>query len=158
MQRPWNLPSFPVYSFATYMNHAVNMNICTYVTPVSMRPKLYIVALYHNTRTLQWMQKTDEAVLQLLNENQYTLVRSLGQKSGLKFNKQEWLEKKQLLTYWNQFKVLHGAAAYVRLKKINTLDTEGDHVLFLCKVLQYQSLSANILTTAILSNKKIISI
>ncbi|RTL51236.1 MAG: flavin reductase [Sphingobacteriales bacterium] len=158
MQRPWNLPSLPVYSLATYLDNGINMNICTYVSPVSMQPKIYAIAVYQNTQTLQWMNRTDEAVLQLLHADQYKLVRTLGQKTGITFNKQQWLEKNHHLTLWKTFPALSGAAAYVRLKKINTISIEGDHILFLCKALQYQSLSANILTTAILSNKKIIRI
>ncbi|HVZ26832.1 MAG TPA: flavin reductase [Sediminibacterium sp.] len=158
MQRPWNLASLPVYSLATYRAERLNMNICTYVTPISMQPKLYAIAVYQHTLTLQIMQQTEVAVLQLLHAGQYGLVRHLGQKSGHVFSKQLWLQQKQLLTSWKQFTVLKDAAAYVQLQKIQTISTEGDHVLFLYKALHFQSLSADILTTALLSAKKIIRI
>ena len=47
MTRPWNLLNLPVYSLATYQGEKVNMNICTYVSAVSMKPKQYMVAVYH---------------------------------------------------------------------------------------------------------------
>ncbi|MGC8750520.1 flavin reductase family protein [Hydrotalea sp.] len=158
MQRPWNLPNLPVYSLATYWDGTVNLNICTYVSAVSMQPKLYMIAIYNHTETLQRMQQTNEAVLQLLNAQQHYLVRPLGKKSGSTFSKQQWLEKKYLLTAWNNLTVLKEAAAYVHLQKINTITTSGDHVLFLFKVLHAKSCSRNILTTEILAQKKIITI
>ncbi len=158
MQRPWNIPSFPVYSLATYLYEAINMNICTYVTPVSMHPKLYCVAIYQNTKTMDWLNQSKEAVLQLLHADQYKLVRTLGQKSGFNYNKQQWLEKNLYLTQWKTLPVLENAAAYIHLQKISTFSSGGDHVLFVFKALQYQSLSANILTTDILSKKKLIRI
>lgn len=42
MKRPWNLANVPVYSLATYAGQKVNMNICTYVSAVNMKPKRYI--------------------------------------------------------------------------------------------------------------------
>ena len=158
MQRPWNLPSLPVYSLATYSAESFNMNICTYVTAVSMQPKLYIIAVYQHTLSLEWMQQSNEAVLQLLHARQYGLVRYLGQKSGHIFPKQAWLQKKQLLTQWRQFTVLKEAAAYIQLQKIQTISCEGDHTLFLFKAVHFQSLSTDVLTTGILSAKKLIRI
>jgi len=158
MQRPWNLPNLPVYSLATYWDGTVNLNICTYVSAVSMQPKLYMIAIYNHTETLQRMQQTNEAVLHLLNAQQHYLVRVLGKKSGSTFSKQHWLEKKYLLTAWNNLTVLKEAAAYVHLQKINTITTSGDHVLFLFKVLHAKSCSRNVLTTEILAQKKIITI
>lgn len=158
MQRPWNLPNLPVYSLATYWENTVNMNICTYVSAVSMQPKLYMIAIYNHTATLQRMQQTNEAVLHLLEAKQHFLVRVLGKKSGNTFNKQQWLQNKYLLTEWNNLSVLKESAAYVHLQKINTITTSGDHVLFLFKVLHAKSCSRNILTTELLAQKKIIAI
>ena len=45
MKRPWNIISPPVYSLVTYDEEGkVNMNICTYVSAVSMKPKMYSIA------------------------------------------------------------------------------------------------------------------
>jgi flavin reductase (DIM6/NTAB) family NADH-FMN oxidoreductase RutF len=158
MQRPWNLPNLPVYSLATYYEGTVNLNICTYVSAVSMQPKLYMIAIYNHTKTLQRMQQSNEAVLHLLEAKQHFLVRVLGKKSGSTFNKQKWLQNKFLLTEWNNLTVLKDAAAYVHLQKINTITTPGDHVLFLFKVLHAKSCYRTILTTELLAQKKIIAI
>lgn len=158
MKRPWNLPDYPVYSLATYGKEGVNMNICTYVTAISMQPKLYAIAVYDNTKTLDNLQHASQAVLQYLHIDQYTLVRHLGQKSGLKVNKDQWLRKRNLLNTWQGLEVLQGAAAYVYLQKIKVISTKGDHQLFLFEMKKYTAASAKLLTTQVLSDKKIIRI
>jgi len=158
MKRPWNLPDYPVYSLATYGAAGVNMNICTYVTAISMQPKLYAIAVYENTKTLENLQHSSEVVLQYLHKNQYTLVRHLGQKSGLKVDKDQWLKKRKLLTTWQGREVLQGAAAYVYLKKVKLVSTQGDHQLFLFELKKYAASSNELLTTQLLSDKKIIRI
>ena len=158
MKRPWNLPDYPVYSLATYGKEGVNMNICTYVTAISMQPKLYAIAVYENTKTLENLQHSSEVVLQYLHIDQYTLVRHLGQKSGLKVDKDQWLKKRKLLTTWQGREVLQGAAAYVYLKKVKLVSTQGDHQLFLFELKKYAASSNELLTTQLLSDKKIIRI
>ena len=52
MKRPWNIISPPVYSLVTYDEEGkVNMNICTYVSAVSMKPKIYSIAIDYTTKT-----------------------------------------------------------------------------------------------------------
>lgn len=157
MQRPWNLPSLPVYSLATRDGLRVNMNICTYVTAVSMKPKVMAVALYRDTKTLENMLNSDTAVLQLLGEQQYNLVRVLGKKSGSVVDKQAWLHKNHHTTSWKGHEVLKDCAAYMELEKMQSLPT-GDHTLFLFKVQKYVTQHDALLTTQILGDKKIISI
>lgn len=86
-KNPWNRVDQPVYSISSAANGAVNMNICSYATPISMKPKRYIVAIYRNTRTLELVQQNPEFVLQFLTRSQYTLVNLLEKKSGSKINK-----------------------------------------------------------------------
>jgi hypothetical protein len=93
MRKPWNLPSYPVYSFliesAEEKNPQMeilkesprNMNIMTYVIPVSMSPKHYIIALYHDTESLANWQSSHRGVLQILAPAHSSLVRVLGKKS-----------------------------------------------------------------------------
>lgn len=157
MQRPWNLPSFPVYSLATYHSDLVNMNICTYVTAVSMKPKIMAIALYQNTKSLENMMQTDHAVLQLLSLHQYPLVRTLGKKSGIKMDKNGWLSKNQRCTIWHGYQVLKECAAYMELQKIKAIPT-GDHTLFLFHVKRFNSINDALLTTEILGEKNIIRI
>jgi flavin reductase (DIM6/NTAB) family NADH-FMN oxidoreductase RutF len=108
------------------------MNICTYVTAISMEPKIYAIAIYNETKTLENMLRTDRAILQFLHPDQYKLVRNLGQRSGLSFNKYNYLSKNNLLESWNNYDVLKNASARILLEKIDFTQT-GDHVLFTFK-------------------------
>jgi hypothetical protein len=92
MRKPWNLPSYPVYSLITesaeekysqtemFSRFPRNMNIMTYVVPVSMNPKHYIIALYHGTQSLSNWQSTHRGILQILAPTHSSLVRVLGKK------------------------------------------------------------------------------
>ncbi|MEZ5009916.1 MAG: flavin reductase [Chitinophagales bacterium] len=141
MRRPWNIINSPVYSLATYDQDQVNMNICTYVTAISMTPKLYAIAVYHNTKTHQTLAHSKSAVLQLLHKNHTSVIRILGKKSGLKYNKQQYLSKKNLLTHWKNNLVLKEACAYLSLTKVDQIDVKGDHDLFYFKVDAFQTLN-----------------
>lgn len=143
MRRPWNIVNTPVYSLATYAEGAVNMNICTYVTAISMKPKLYAVAVYYNTRTFDNLAVSDTAVLQVLSRGNQPLVRTLGKKSGRAYDKQAYLEKKDLLSTWNRLPVLNNACAYVLLHTQDRLSIGGDHELFIFKVERYRTASEN---------------
>lgn len=153
MKRPWNLSDLTVYSLATYQAGIVNMNVCTYVTQISMQPKLYAVAVYNNTQTLINLQRTDFAVLQVLHHTQGNLVQTLGEKSGMLMNKHQWLLQNALLTTWQKVPVLKGASAYLFLKKMQHVPGHADHQLFTFEVLTYKTNDAEILTTAMLTEK-----
>lgn len=157
MQRPWNLPSLPVYSLATYADGKVNMNICTYVTAVSMKPKWMAVAVYEGTKTLQNLEHSQRAVLQLLGADQYPLVNHLGKKSGKKTDKDSWLHKKQVTMNWHGYTVLKDCAACMELC-YKTHQTTGDHRLYVFEVTKASSFHPHLLTTQILRLHKIISI
>lgn len=155
MRRPWNLIDSPVYSLATYAGGQVNMNICTYVTAISMEPKIYAIAIYKNTKTLENMQDTEHAVLQFLHPEQFKLVKNLGQRSGVNFNKHRYLSKNNLVENWNGYDVLKNTAARILLQKIDFKET-GDHLLFTFKAEKYKSYHPEVLTSEILRIKKII--
>jgi flavin reductase (DIM6/NTAB) family NADH-FMN oxidoreductase RutF len=157
MKRPWNLPDLPVYSLATFVGEQVNMNICTYVSAVSMKPKRYMVAVYEGTQTLWNLQRNDRAVLQLLSLKHLPLIRTLGKKSGKKYNKQSYLERKGWITHWNSYSVLKNAAGYVELRTIWD-HSGGDHQLFLFDVVGHRATSERILTLSDLRQHKLISI
>jgi len=113
------------------------MNICTYVTAVSMKPKLYTVSIYKGTKTLSNILNSDIAILQLLSLKQINLVKILGKKSGHTFNKSDYLIKKNLLSTWQNKIVLKETAALLQLNKINSL-VSGDHTTFLFEVIKYK--------------------
>ena len=169
MKRPWNLINVPVYSVSSRNNEITNMNICTYVSAVSMEPKRYMVAVYQNTQTLENIQNKNEFVLQLLAESQYGLVRNFGQKSGKIFDKQGFLNRKNqnkiaekenpyAIVFWNNFEVLSNAVSLILLKPIQIIPA-GDHDMYLCDVVSYENLNDSpILTLDVLRQKKLIRI
>lgn len=137
-KKPWNRPDQPIYSICSKGTRGFNMNIVSYVTPVSMKPKRYIVAIYDGTQTLENVKQDPHFVLQLLADEQYALVRLLGKKSGSHTDKIGTLQKKKILQEWKGFPVLSGALAYVELKVIQVF-SGGDHQCFLCDVLSYKN-------------------
>jgi flavin reductase (DIM6/NTAB) family NADH-FMN oxidoreductase RutF len=157
MKRPWNLPNIPIYSLATYDEEAVNMNICTYVSAVSMTPKRYMLAVYHNTKSLKNILKSKTAVLQILGKQHISLVNVLGKKSGLLYNKQNYLIKKKYLEIWNSRAVLKNCAGLLELEKIWSKDA-GDHTMFLFNVKRFQTSHENVLMLDDLREKKLIRI
>lgn len=157
-KKPWNRVDLPVYSISSKGAEFDNMNIITYATAVSMKPKRFICAVYKNTKTLENVRLNGTFVLQILSDTQYALVRLLGKQSGNKINKIEKLSKRNLLTQWKGFNVLKEALAVMEMKVIHETDG-GDHVCFLCDVVAYKNLNdGKELTLNILSEKKIISI
>ena len=134
MKRPWNMVDVPVYSLATYQDGQVNMNICTYVSAVSMNPKLYMVALDYQTKTYDNLHQSKVAVLQILHEDHSSLVKLLGKKSGSKIDKAHKLQKQQLLTDWQGHQVLKGACGYLLLNLKDRSNIGGDHELFYFEV------------------------
>lgn len=141
MRRPWNIIDHPVYSLATYQNDKVNMNICTYVNAVSMKPKMYSIAIDYNTLTYDYLKKSDLAVLQLLNSQHSENIKLLGKKSGRKIDKTASLVKKELITDWNGLKVLKGANAYLLLRKTQSVNIDGDHEIFFFTCEKYKTYS-----------------
>jgi flavin reductase (DIM6/NTAB) family NADH-FMN oxidoreductase RutF len=158
MQRPWNIPNSAVYSLATIdADGKLNMNICTYVTAISMQPKMYAIAVYENTKTLENIQNGSSCVLQLLSSDQFGLVNYLGKKSGNIYDKESYLQKKDLLDEWFSFKILKNISAVVSLSKVQST-LHGDHHLMVFNADKYKSFSSNYLTTEILNQHKIIRI
>lgn len=157
MTRPWNLPNLPVYSLATYQGEKVNMNICTYVSAVSMKPKRYMVAVYHGTQSIENITASKTAVLQLLGVQHVSLVNTLGKKSGLRYDKENYLTKKKLITLWHDKKVLTHCAGLMELEKLWAKDA-GDHTMFLFDVKRFQSNHKSVLTLDDLREKGLIMI
>ena len=156
MKRPWNRTDLPVYSISSKHLEEFNLNICTYVSGASMSPKRMTVAIYKDTKTLELAKKEKSIVLQLLSSKQINLIKTLGFKTGYKYDKVAYLEKKGLIEEWEKFKILKDALAYIHLHQKEELDA-GDHILFLYDVVGfYNNLDAKELTLNQLRMKKII--
>ncbi|MCS7064542.1 MAG: flavin reductase family protein [Methylacidiphilales bacterium] len=136
--RPWNLAPQAVYSLAVYPKEAARsslcfpraLNICTYVTPITLQPKRYAIALYTPSYTLSCLLECPEAdlVLHLLSREQLPLVPVLGQRSGWRFDKVDYLRRHGWLKIWNHRAVLTQTAAYFQLR-LGEVREAGDHHL-----------------------------
>ncbi len=133
------------------------MNICTYVSAVSMKPKRYMVAVYHQTQSLQNLRNSKTAVLQLLGKHHLSLVNVLGKKSGTHYDKEAYFRKKKLLEVWNEKNILTNCAGLMELKKIWTKDA-GDHTMFLFDVKRFTTNHQNVLMLDDLREKKLVRI
>lgn len=147
MRKAWNIPIQTVYSLLTYdASGNANMNICTYVTGVSMQPKRFVIAVYKNTKTLDNLSFNQTVVLQVLNETHAPLVKLLGKQSGKKIDKMQRLRKCDCLQTVDDFELLKGVNAYLRLAVVNSMDV-GDHILYTFDLLKSRSFNdVNILT------------
>jgi len=158
MKRPWNIINLPIYSLVTYdEKDNLNMNICSYVSAVSLKPKLYSIAIDYTTKTYDNLKLNSFVVLQLLSKSHLKIIRKLGKTSGYLFNKEKYLRSKEMLEDWRRNIVLKDTCALIELKKINEINLEGDHAIFIFSVSKYTTLSEDgILTFKDLIDNKII--
>ncbi len=157
MRRPWNIAEAQVYSLATYFEDSVNMNICTYVTVVSKNPRLYAIAIEYHSQTYSNLLNRSRAILQVLSDQNISMVAKLGKKTGKRFDKQKYLKRNEALCTWKNFKVLQNANAYLELSVLERLNIGGDHELFIFEIISSKTNSEkNILTFQELIRKSII--
>ena len=79
MKRPWNIVNPAIYSLVSYdKNINLNMNICSYVSAVSLKPKLYMIAIDYSTKTYENLKQNSVVVLQLLSKSHIKIIRKLG--------------------------------------------------------------------------------
>lgn len=158
MKRPWNRTNSNVYSLLTHnLKGENNMNICTYVSVVNMNPRLYAVSIDYNTLTYKnLISSSGNVVLQCLGKKNISVIRSLGKKSGLVFDKMVYLKKNQLIKSWNNFIVLKDVAFLVELNDPKIIHEMSDHALFLFSVKSYKNSKNEILVFNDLIEKNII--
>ena len=158
-KRPWNRINLPVYSISSHDGEGHhNMHIITYASQISMQPKRFICGVYRGTKTLKNITNHPQFVLQLLASHQFRLTDLLGKKSGNQIDKIARLEKRKLLSEWKGYKVLSESLAIIELKVVSTFDG-GDHIGFLCDVVDYKNLNeGKALTLDILREHKLIRI
>lgn len=138
--KPWNRVDAPVYSLSTSHDGRGNLNICSYVTPISMKPKRYLIGVYKDTKTLDNLDANPIGLLNFLAEDHADLVRLLGKKSGHKIDKIKALGDRIEHVGDGLYKI-NGALAIVRLKFLQRLDG-GDHWAWLAHVENYENLKA----------------
>ncbi len=158
MRRPWNITNEVIYSLVSYSDTLrYNMNICTYVSVVNMKPKIYVIAIDYKTLTYQNLtSKSQNVVLQILSKENISLIRQLGKKSGNKFKKDQYLEKNKFVEKWNNHIVLKNASALLELKNSKKIYEFADHALFSFEINKSKSNSYNTLHVNDLIHEKII--
>lgn len=144
MKRPWNIISPPVYSLATYdANGRLNMNVCTYVTSISMKPKMYSIAIDYTSKTYKNLESSSKVVLQLLSSNNLKVIRKLGKVSGRLLDKERYLRSYNLINQWRGYHILKDISASIELEKISVTKHHGDHAIFFFDVTSFKTFSDN---------------
>lgn len=134
LRKPWNRPDYPIWSLAT-KGEKPSMNICTYVIPITLTPKHFIIGIYKNTQTLQNATTSEHCILQLFSKEQKSLVAYLGKQSGSKKDKYGYITKKGFtLLYHEGIGYIKESASALVLKKVKNLESSLDHDIYLYKV------------------------
>lgn len=163
-RRPWNRVSQQIYSLSTLdAQGQINMNIVSYATPATLKPKSYVIAVYRGTKTHQNLFDTGahkHFLLQGLSMGQIKHVRSLGQKSGLKYDKPRYLAKQDLQYFkynGNEYGYLPDCA-FVLLCKLTRIIKYGDHDLITAEIQKIvaDDKSSRLLTTSELIENRIV--
>lgn len=133
---------YPIWSLSTKnKDNETNMNICSYVVPISMKPKEFMVALYYNTQTYENVRATRRGCLQLLAHDQYNLVRPLGKVSArTKSHKLKKLYATDAITTWHHWDVLRNVIGYVELEFYDIQKTTTDHAIGYARMITYRML------------------
>ena len=149
MRKIWNRPNQQVWSLSTTdIEGKGNMNICTYVSAISMEPKIIMVAVYHDTQTMSNLKTSKRALLQLLSEELAPVLQVCGRLSGAKVDKISRLQKRHQINYLNALPYFATAAGYLELQVDQLISFGGDHDLAICSVLSSKNISdTKLLTT-----------
>jgi flavin reductase (DIM6/NTAB) family NADH-FMN oxidoreductase RutF len=135
--------STPVYSLATrnLADESTNMNIVTFVTPVSLRPqRIYALSLYKGTLSHENFIERGWGILQLMKQGHAPLVEILGKRSGRDMDKRGYSAAEGFIwvpvdEVWSpeSIDLIPDAAAYLTLQMISFHDA-GDHDVALCSL------------------------
>jgi flavin reductase (DIM6/NTAB) family NADH-FMN oxidoreductase RutF len=158
MKRPWNRINPNVYSLMTSCEEAgYNMNICTYVSVVNIKPKIYLISIDKSTLTYKNLtNKPVSIVLQSLSIKNIKLVKLLGKKSGFTYNKQKFLENRKLTSVWKGNNVLNDCCFLIELHKLKEIHEMNDHCIFTFEVKSFENISDDFLLFQSLIENKII--
>lgn len=153
--KPWNRIDAQVYTLATSDGVRGNLNICTYVTPIAMKPKRFIIGVYKGTKSLENLEKNPTGLLQYMAQDQWEHVKLLGKKTGFAVDKIATLGGDVEHAQGGLFR-LKGVLAALHLRFLERIDA-GDHWAWLANVEAYENLrEAEPLTFAELKRRKLI--
>jgi len=147
--------NYDVHSVTTIYGEKMNANIATWVMQSAMKGKFITVALYQTDYTIELVRESKILNINLLSEDQTTLITKLGRKSGRgdtdKFKRLAYQLDNRGCPY------LTDAIGYVQCNAI-TEAYSGDHQIFVCSVLGQYLLNPDKkpMTTLFLREKKLI--
>ncbi len=158
MKRPWNRINPNVYSLMTSCEEAsYNMNICTYVSVVNIKPKIYLISIDKSTLTYKNLNSVPVSiVLQSLSIKNIKLVKLLGKKSGFTYNKQKALESRKLTSLWKGNNVLNDCCFLLELHKLKKIHEMNDHCIFTFEIKSFKNFGQDFLSFQNLIENKII--
>jgi flavin reductase (DIM6/NTAB) family NADH-FMN oxidoreductase RutF len=135
-RRPWNDVSEVVYSISSCNQDGIpNMNIATYITPVTMKPKQYLIAVYRNTQThANIFQKNNQFLLQALSTDSLPVVKIFGKKSGKTYDKVPAIVQATSHS-WEGIPYLDTAAFVLVCNPVNYF-VIGDHDVILVEIVR----------------------
>lgn len=138
--RPWNQPNLPVYSLSTLDidTGKHNMNICTYVSAITMDTKRFMIGVYKGTKTYDNLSKSSDAILQILSKDNLSLVRRFGKKSGKDIDKLK--DQSNNLSTIGQNVYLNNCISIMQLSFQKKVEV-GDHDIFIFDVVKSKSLN-----------------
>jgi len=143
VKQPWNKIPNVLYSLSTVSPEGKsNMNICSHVAPISMKPKKYMIALDPNSKTYDNFCKDGGGALQVLSKDSMKYVDPFESKSGKNVNKLEKYKKETQKFKW--YPILNNAVAVILVKMEKQISIlESDHDLFIVEVLHWKYLNAD---------------
>jgi len=158
MRKLWNRAPFAMWSLSTIDKDGKgNMNICGYVTSVSMQPKIMLLAVYHHTKTLQNLKHEPRALLQLLTKDHVDIIHTCGRQSGNTVDKIAKVAKSHDIAYHQGLPYLKDCAGFMELAITDLREVGGDHLLATAEVVLSKNLvDEPILTSDYLKEKGII--
>lgn len=163
-RRPWNRVSQQIYSLSTLdANGKINMNIVSYATAATLKPKSYVIAVYRGTKThanIFDKSANEYLLLQGLAKPQSKYVQPLGKKSGLRYDKEKYLAKQNISSYnlqGSDFGYLPDCG-FVIACEVTSKIAYGDHDLITANVVKTveDNNAAQLLTTLDLIDQGII--
>ena len=163
-RRPWNRVSQQIYSLSTLAaDGKINMNIVSYATAATLKPKSYVIAVYRGTKThanIFDKSAKEYLLLQGLAKPQSRYIRPLGQKSGLRYDKARYLSKQNISSYnldGSDYAYLPDCG-FVIACKITSKIVYGDHDLITAEVVKIveDNNAAQLLTTQDLIDQGVI--
>ncbi|KAI7839064.1 hypothetical protein COHA_007206 [Chlorella ohadii] len=135
---PYYQLSLPVYSLATVGpdGGSPTLNLVTYASPISLKPRRYALGLYLNTLSWQNMLATRTGVLQILGEQHAELFELLGRTSGRDVDKLAELARRGFgvsRRAADGVPLLDDSLGWMELRFTSEPVNHGDHDVVICE-------------------------